>query len=241
METWERLLILPAVPQPRSQMVALVVAEESTDRKFVLISPSLSRHSQSVVERIKKEAGNMLDSTYRGTKFYFTTPDTCSQDFDSDDTKDNITATILKQIPKEIIRDLKRPSDFQRLSSKMPNKFAQGGSIIKDLAKVKISILSPITSYFMFSNQSSESLNSQPDCLANSKFSDLQNASTPDLIPLTSIQKSDSQSTFQSYSCSSRNSTLSSNYKDSVDKGHLVDLTEDPCETEGELSWLLKP
>ena len=236
--------MLPPAPQPRSQMVAFVVSEslasigDSSNWKAVAATPSLSRHSQSVVERIKQEAGNILDSRYGGTKYSFIPPDTCSEDYDSDeyhDIEETAPSGILKQLPKEIFRDLKRPSDFQRLDAKMPTKFGQGGSIIKDLTKVKMSILSPTTSYSMFSNQSSESLDSQQGCMTNTKLSDLPNPSTPDLIPLTSIQKSDSQSTFQSYSCSSRNSTLSSNYRQSADRGHLVDLREDARETEDEL------
>merc|ERR1719350_1344203 len=116
----------------------------------------------------------------------------------------------------------------------------------------------------MFYNQSSESLDSQsnfssqlfplpktdignctelselpnftelPSCTELSHPSSYFNSTQPPQLPDTSIPKSDSQFTFQSYSCSSRNSTLSSNYRELSDTGHLVDLTEEGHETEDE-------
>eukprot|EP00090_Calanus_glacialis_P001090 TRINITY_DN10771_c0_g1_i2.p1 TRINITY_DN10771_c0_g1~~TRINITY_DN10771_c0_g1_i2.p1 ORF type:complete len:674 (-),score=159.36 TRINITY_DN10771_c0_g1_i2:91-2112(-) len=281
-ECWEKVPSIPPAPQPRSQMIAFVFPELRCDDgeldglSAVPSTPSLARHAWAVAGRIKEGAENILDSRHAGTRYSFIPPDSCSEDCESDREDDWANSKILKQLPREMYRDIKRPSDFQRLNVKSSNKPNQSRSIMKDLTKVKMSILSPTAQYSMFYNQSSESLDSQsnfssqlfplpkteirnctelselpncteltelsncrelselPSCTELSHPSNYNNSTHPHKLPDTSIPKSDSQFTFQSYSCSSRNSTLSSNYREMSDTGHLVDLTEEGLETEDE-------
>ena len=279
-ECWEKVPSIPPAPQPRSQMIAFVFPELHFNggvldgSSAVPSTPSLARHAWAVAGRLKEGAENILDSRHAETRYSFIPPDSCSEDCESDGEEDWANSKILKQLPREIYRDIKRPSDFQRLNVKCSNKPNQSRSIIKDLTKVKMSILSPTAQYSMFYNQSSESLNSQinfssqlfplpkteirnctelselpnctelselPNCTVLSNCTELSELPSctelshpSNYLPDPFIPKSDSQFTFQSYSCSSRNSTLSSNYREMSDTGHLVDLTEEGQETEDE-------
>ena len=229
---------------------------------------SLARQARAVAGRVKEEAENILDSRHAGTRYSFLPPDSCSEDCDSDheDEKDDWTTNkIYKQLPSEIYRDLRRPSQFQRLESDTANKTNHHSFIMKDLVAMNLSIFSPTTSYSMFDNQSTDSLDSHtdspagfklpkshsshlltlpnrehsiPSCTELSELSNPSNYQTKDSPVQPSIKKSDSQFTFQSYSCSSRNSTLSSCYRELSDTGHLVDLTEEGHETEDEASTI---
>ena len=270
------MITTPPTPQPRSQMVAFVVSELSSSDKEEMPSycavpstPSLARHARTVADKLKEGAENILESRHAAVRYSFIPPDSCSEDGDSDDEPEEddwARNKILKQLPKEIFRDIKRPSDFQRLEMKPQNKINYSTSIIKDLTKVKMSILSPTTTttpYSVFyNNQSSESLNSSqtfplpdrndslpnntelsdlPGCTESRELSELSELSNPSHYhnqpqPHSLITKSDSEFTFQSYSCSSRASTLSSQYREVTD--NLVDLTEETHETEDEASTI---
>ena len=204
----------------------------------VQATPSLTRHAKAMVQRLKGEAENILESRHGGTQRYsFLPPESCTEDSDSDEDNDDEKFRRYRELPREIYRDLTRPSQFQRLESN--NKVNEGevgggrgggtnkvvrdrpGSIVKDLARVNLSLLNSNQSnnYHMFYNQSSDSLNSvQPevDQVDPILSFDLQKTET---VPGGTMTKSDSAFTWQSYSCSSRNSTLSSHFRDTTDPG----------------------
>ena len=151
-ECWEKVPSIPPAPQPRSQMIAFVFPELRCDDgvidglSAVPSTPSLARHAWAVAGRIKEGAENILDSRHAGTRYSFIPPDSCSEDCESDGEEDWAKSKTLKQLPREMYRDIKRPSDFQRLNVKCSNKPNQSRSIMKDLTKVKMSILSPLPS-----------------------------------------------------------------------------------------------
>lgn len=92
------------------------------------------------------EVGQLNARGDQSKKFSFAPVDSCAVE--------EVTSTV-ESLPREILRDLRRPSHFQRLDQ-------QDGNILKDLAKisqVNLSRLSNYCSYSMFSNESTESLN----------------------------------------------------------------------------------
>ena len=114
-------------------------------------------------------------------------PDSCVEDIGT-----------AMEVPKEILRDFRRPAHFQRLDG--GRQSLQNGNLLKDLAKISqmnISRLSNYCSYSMFSNESTESLNTTSSAaaspcsvrLAKSHSSQqvLKDASLKDTSPKTSI------------------------------------------------------
>ena len=190
-------------------------------------TPSLTRHAKAMVQRIKGEAESILDSRHGGSQRYsFLPPESCTEDSVSDQEED-VKFRRYKELPREIMRDLTRSSQFQRLDSNGDSGGGtrtrdRPGSIVKDLARVNLSMLSSTGSsqYHVFNNQSSDSINTI-NSVHNDNFNDslisydLQRQE-PVVTPGT-MTKSDSAFTWQSYSCSSRNSTLSSCYRDHTD------------------------
>ena len=105
-------------------------------------------------------------------------------------------------------------------------------NIVKDLARVNISeLLQPggqanlSSQYRVFTNQSSDSLNSVQRDPSLISF-DLARPSDPDTRPPGGLPKSDSAFTWQSYSCSSRASTLSSVLRDATEMTDTGLMTE---------------
>ena len=103
-------------------------------------------------------------------------------------------------------------------------------SIVKDLARVNLSLLNSnnTSQYHMFSNQSSDSINtinSVQNDNYNDTFMSYELQKNDSEVTRDTMTKSDSAFTWQSYSCSSRNSTLSSHFRDSTDPG---DTATDP-------------
>ena len=92
------------------------------------------------------EVGQLNARGDQSKKFSFAPVDSCAVEE---------VSSAVESLPRELLRDLRRPSHFQRLDQ-------PDGSILKDLAKmsqVNISRLSNYCSYSMFSNESTESLN----------------------------------------------------------------------------------
>ena len=173
-----------------------------------------------MVQRLKGEAESILESRHglASQRYSFLPPDSATEDSDSEVEDERFRR--YRELPREIYRDLTRPSQFQRLEaeeSSNPSK-DRPSSIVKDLARVNISeLLHPggqtgglSSQYRVFTNQSSDSLNSVQRDPSLISF-DLARPVEPDTRPLT---KSDSAFTWQSYSCSSRASTLSSALRD---------------------------
>ena len=275
-ECWEKVPPIPLTPQPRSQMVALLVPDTSSSSleelpgysRPLASAPSLARQAQYLADRIKEGAENILDSKHATVRYSFIAPDYCSEEFDSDDDVNNDDRTSNKILKyQNISKDSKRPTNFLTNSRKNCNKLSYSSTIMRDLNKVRMSLLSPTNSnstlYSVFYNQSSESINSSqflqetsqlPESMQlpethNSKKlpkvqnsmdqpelpskSDLSGLSQHPTLPGNLITKSDSQFTFQSYSCSSRSSTLSSTYRE-----NLVNLTVEADENEDEGSTI---
>ena len=234
-ETWDKIVVSNLSPQPRSQLVSFV--SPSSDIRPQLTSPghmtgqntpSLTRHAKAMVQRIKGEAESILDSRHGGSQRYsFLPPESCTEDSDSDQEED-VKFRRYKELPREIIRDLTRSSQFQRLESasngdpSVTRTRDRPSSIVKDLARVNLSLLSSTgkSAYHVFNNQSSDSINTI-NSVHNDNFNDslisydLQKEDS--VVTPGTITKSDSAFTWQSYSCSSRNSTLSSCYRDHTD------------------------
>jgi len=314
-EFWEKLVPASLKPQPRSQMVGFVFTQFQGEGGIRYMgkpqqdffgppsTPSLSRPLRAVAgvaSRLREEAGQLARN--QGTRYSFLAPDSCAEEEEEEgegsEQKTKLDEGALAQLPRELFRDLRRPSQFQRLESQTSNSNNSSGSngrhnsILKDFAKAsqlglwsgpggaKASQLwsgnsqlwSGLRPYSVFNNESCESLNSSTaspasirlaasqsthqlasspnreeeptspnglpsQVVSHTNFQDLQQDDDEEEEVVFSLQqrrggeedegevwpngnlveeswggvgRSDSQFTFQSYDCSSRNSTLSS-------------------------------
>ena len=189
-----------------------------------------------MVQRLKGEAESILESRHglASQRYSFLPPDSATEDSDSEAEDERFRR--YRELPREIYRDLTRPSQFQRLEAaseeaKVSSNLSRErpSSIVKDLARVNISeLLQPggqtslSSQYRVFTNQSSDSLNSVQRDPSLISF-DLARPSDPDT---RTLPKSDSAFTWQSYSCSSRASTLSSVLRDATDVTDTGLMTE---------------
>ena len=201
-ETWDRVVTVSTLsPHPRSQLVSLVTRCRQplllTSAPAAPGTPSITRQARAVVQKLRDEAGSILESRHSGRQRYsFLPPDSCAEDSEEEE---EVKYQRYKELPRDLIRDFTRSSQFQRLDPVKKTKDARS-SIVKDFAKVNLSLLQS-SQYNVLTNQSSDSINSIQHQQQEEVSYDLQR-------PMT---KSDSVSTWQSYSCSS---TLSSHFRD---------------------------
>ena len=195
-----------------------------------------------MVQRLKGEAESILESRHglASQRYSFLPPDSATEDSDSEAEDERFRR--YRELPREIYRDLTRPSQFQRLEAASDEikgssntSRERPSSIVKDLARVNISeLLHPggqsglSSQYRVFTNQSSDSLNSVQRDPSLISF-DLARPSDSDTRPPGGLTKSDSAFTWQSYSCSSRASTLSSALRDAstevTDPGLMTEVS----------------
>ena len=242
-------MVVPALsPQPRSQLVCFTLpAPDSAPRNpgpassHAHHTPSLTRSARAMVQRLKGEAESILESRHglATQRYSFLPPESATEDSDSEAEDERFRR--YRELPREIYRDLTRPAQFQRLEaagdyvkgSSKSSKTSRDrpSSIVKDLGRVNISdLLHPggqgglSSQYQVFTNQSSDSLNSmqRDPSLISFELARPESDTRP-----PGLTKSDSAFTWQSYSCSSRASTLSSAFRD-----NSTDVTDPGLNTE---------
>jgi hypothetical protein len=204
-------------------------------------TPSLARPLRAAAARLREEAAGLARPGLT-TRYSFLAPDTCAEESEPE-------TVGLHDLPGELLRDLRRPSQFQRLEQAAPP--GRHASILKDLAKAsQLGLWGHLRPYSVFSNESCESLNSGAASPASIRTVESRSShqlaaaaglpsdsvSVPNLLEVAEgredeeeevlfdlqegeskrspelwaggwagVNRSDSQFTFQSYDCSSRN------------------------------------
>ena len=82
-----------------------------------LVTPSLTRSARAMVQRLKGEAESILEFRHglASQRYSFLPPDSATEDSDSEAEDERFRR--YRKLPREIYRDLTRPSQFQRIEA----------------------------------------------------------------------------------------------------------------------------
>ena len=186
-EFWEKLTFVDSQPMPRAQTTAFIFSQFTT-RTGTVHYMGLPEQEYSGVqpEPMHQQTRNSASTRLRrprspeGQRYTFGRAESYT---DEPPTSNQPEVWKLEQIPKEIMRDMRRPSHFQRLesgggasstaapaatsSSSSSTSTQKSQKVLKDLSAKMISQVnisarlssSGHCSYSMFSNESTESIN----------------------------------------------------------------------------------